>query len=63
MQALLDLNIVYKSKYYDMMHLEHFLYSDLVLKDYIKNIRSTMSRKDLIGYWLFKKTKGVTWGK
>ena len=61
-QALFDLNIVYKSKYFDIMHLEHFLYNDLVLKEYIKNIRSTMSKKDKFGYWFYKKSKGVHWG-
>lgn len=59
MQALLDLNILYKSKYFDIMHLEHFAYNELVLKDYIKNIRSTMSKKDMLRYWLYKRSKGV----
>jgi len=39
-QAMLDLNILYKSKYFDIMHLEHALYNDHVLKPYIKKIRS-----------------------
>lgn len=59
---MLDLNILYKSKYFDIMHLEHSLYNNLVLKDYIKNIRSTMSKKDKFGYWLYKRSKGVQFG-
>ena len=34
-KALLDNNIVYKSKYYNEMHIEHMLYKD-VLRDYVR---------------------------
>ena len=52
-QALLDLNIVYKSKYYDVLHLEHGLYAKFVLRNYIENIKSEMTRMEKLGYRLF----------
>ena len=63
MQALLDLNIIYKSKYFDILHIEHGLYAKHVLKPYIDDIRSSMSKRDLIGYRLFVRAgKGIALG-
>ena len=60
-QALLDLNIVYKSKYYDVMYLEHALYSN-VLETYTQNIRSSMSKMDQAKYWLYCRSHGIFLG-
>lgn len=61
-QALLDLNIIYKSKYYDLLHMEHPLYGMHVLPQYIESIREGMSRRDRLNYWLYKRAKGVSLG-
>ena len=61
-QALLDARIVYKSKYYDILHMEHYLYGHDVLGPYIENIRSSMSTRESFEYKLFKKAKGVSVG-
>lgn len=61
-QALLDLNIVYKSKYYDMFYMDQAFYGMHVLGPYIQNIREGMSRRDRLNYWLYKRAKGITLG-
>lgn len=61
-QALLDLNIVYKSKYYDMLYMDHQFYGMHVLGPYIESIREGMSRRDKINYWFYKRAKGVLLG-
>ena len=38
-RALLDLNILYKSKYYDLMHVEQHLYN-VVLRKFVKERKS-----------------------
>ena len=38
-RALLDFNILYKSKYYDIMHVEHHLYK-AVLRKFVKERKS-----------------------
>ena len=37
-QALLDLNILYKSKHYDLLYVEHSMYVKHVLKPYVDNL-------------------------
>jgi len=54
-QAAIDLNIVYKSKYLDMMYLEHNLYSHYVLKDYIEDIRKTMTARERHQFYMYKR--------
>ena len=61
-QALLDLNILYKSKYFDVMHLEHSFYAKQVIPEYIAEIRSTMSRKELFFYRLYCNSHGIFLG-
>jgi hypothetical protein len=36
-QALLDLNVLYKSKHFDLMYIEHSFYVQHVLKQYVEN--------------------------
>ena len=40
----MDLNIIYKSKYFDVLHLEHAYYAKTVIPEYISEIRASMSR-------------------
>ena len=58
-QAMLDLNILYKSKYYDCMHIEHSLYGELALKQYVADIKSQMSVREKLAYKYWKKTKDL----
>ena len=60
-QALFDLNIIYKSKYFDVLHVEHSFYLP-VIKEYIDEIKSSMTTRDKVGYQLFVRAKGITLG-
>lgn len=60
-QAFLDLNILFKSKYFDIMHIEHGLYVD-VLKQQIEEIKSEMSTRDKMAYKYFCRFNGITLG-
>jgi hypothetical protein len=51
-KALLDHNIIYKSKYYNHMYIEHFLYK-AVLRDYVKEKKSALSRYEAMRYRWF----------
>ena len=53
MKAMLDLNIIYLSKYYDVLHIEHGFYGKYVIGDYVDQIKKSMSKRDLFNYWLF----------
>ena len=60
-KALLDLNIIFKSKYYDEIYLEHELYHEVIEK-YVKEKRDAMNPHENIRYSLFKKVKGLKFG-
>ena len=62
-KALLDLNILYKSKYYDLLLMDHAFYGMHVLGPYVKRIKAKMSRRELFNYWVYKKAKGITIGR
>lgn len=66
-QALLDLNIIHKSKYYDMLHIEHGFYLKHVLGSFIERKKQEMVFRDKLKYWLFRKagkgfSLGTKWG-
>lgn len=53
-KAMLDLNIIWKSKYYDFMHVEHFLYVG-VIEDWLERRLQGMNRYERLLFWLYKK--------
>jgi len=53
---LLDLKIIYKSKYYDLLYVEHGLYAKHVLGKYVEEIKKSMSKRDKFNYWLYQKS-------
>ena len=57
-QALFDLNIIWKSKYYEYFQLEHALYF-MVVEDWISTRKSAMTQYELAGYWLYRKQYGI----
>ena len=59
----MDLNILFKSKYYDLLHMDHAFYGMHVLGPYVQRIKDKMDRKDRFNYWWYRKTKGITIGK
>ena len=60
-RALFDLNILYKSKYFDILHLEHAFYRYAVL-EHIQDVKSQMSQKENLQYQVFRRTKGLVLG-
>lgn len=61
-QALLDLNILYKSKHYDMLVIEHSFYVSEVLVPYVARIYSRLTLKERLHFWLYKRAKGIKLG-
>ena len=61
-QALLDLNILYKSKHYDMLFVEHSFYVSEVLEPYVARIYSRLTRRERLHFWLYKRAKGIKLG-
>ena len=61
-QALLDLNILYKSKHFDLLHLEHLIYVD-VLKPYVDAKKAEFSFMESQQYKVYCKAKGIKLGK
>lgn len=57
-KALLDLNIIFKSKYYEEITVEHELYYEVIEK-YVKEKKAAMNPHENIRYSLFKKVKGL----
>ena len=60
-QAMSDCNITFKSKYYELYHVEHRLYIK-VLQDWVKTRKATMSVLDRARYFIFRRQKGVRMG-
>ena len=60
-KALLDTNILFKSKYYDQLNLEHHLYHD-VLEKYVKDKKQQMNGYENFRYKVYKKVKGLKFG-
>jgi hypothetical protein len=59
--AMLDLNIIFKSKYYDELTLEHGLYYT-VLKRYVNEKLDAMNKYEKLRYKLYKRAKGIKFG-
>ena len=58
------MNILYKSKYYDLLYVEHGLYAKHILGKYVDDIKKTMSKREKFNYWLYLKSgKGFKLGK
>lgn len=60
-RALLETNILHKSKYYDVLITEHRYYTQL-MEEYIKQKKQAMNKYEMIRYRMFKKVKGVKFG-
>ena len=60
-RAMLDLNLLFKSKYYDELSLEHHLYTSF-MKDYAEEKLNSMNGYEKMRYKLFKKAKGLKFG-
>ena len=56
-QACLDLNIIYKSKYFDVFHTEHGLYQELAIKEYLASLKKEYSWKQAFRYRLFLRSQ------
>lgn len=60
-QALFDCNIIWKSKYYDYVNIEHKLFAK-TMQTWVDSRKAAMNPHDRIMYYLFKKTKGIKLG-
>ena len=60
-KALLDLNILFKSKYYDYMTVEHELYYEII-EEFVKEKKSQMNGYETFRYKLYRKVKGLKFG-
>ncbi len=60
-RAMLDLNIVFKSKYYTEMNVEHMLYFE-VMQRYVQEKRAQMNGYEKMRYKAFQKVKGIKLG-
>lgn len=62
-QACFDLNILYKSKYFDVFYLEHSLYYQLAIKEYLKTLKAEFTWKQAIQYkWFLRSRHSVRLG-
>lgn len=53
-KALFDLNIIWKSKYYETFQIEHFMYV-AVIEDWLERRKQAMNRYEKLLFWLYKK--------
>ena len=53
-RALFDLNIIWKSKYYENFTVEHYLYIG-VIDEWLQRRKQGMNKYEKVMYWLFKK--------
>ena len=61
-RALFDLNIIWKSKYYENFTIEHYLYIG-VIDEWLQRRKQGMNKYERILYWLFKKQHEVKLSK
>ena len=54
MRALLDLNILWKSKYFEFFHIEHQLYVQ-VAEDWLAQRYAGMNQYERLMFWLYRK--------
>lgn len=60
-RALLDLNILYKSKYFDFIYAEHKLYYE-IMGEIVKEKKASMNGYERLRYKLYRKVKGLKMG-
>ena len=60
-RALLDLNIIFKSKYYDELSFEHGMYGKIV-DNFVREKLNTMNPYEMFRYKLFKRVKELKFG-
>lgn len=61
-EALFDCNIIWKSKYYSYICVEHYFYISC-MQDWVEQRCKAMNSYEHALYYLFKKQKGVRLGK
>ena len=61
MRALLDYNIIFKSKYYDQVTVEHVFYLEVIDK-FVKERKELMNPYENLRYKMFRKVKGLKFG-
>jgi hypothetical protein len=60
-RAMLDYNIIFKSKYFDEVNVEHFIYYQVIAK-YVRDKVDAMNGYEHMRYKLFRKVKGLKFG-
>lgn len=60
-RALLDYNIIFKSKYYDQVTVEHVFYLEVIDK-FVKERKELMNPYENLRYKMFRKVKGLKFG-
>lgn len=60
-RAMLDTNILFKSKYYDELDVEHYLYHD-VIERYVSEKKAQMNGYERMRYKIYRKVKGLKFG-
>ncbi|CDW78409.1 UNKNOWN [Stylonychia lemnae] len=60
-RALLSNNILYKSKYYNILHIEHQFYVP-ILREYVKEKKSKMTKYEFLRYRWYRKVNGIKIG-
>lgn len=60
-RAFLDLNLLFKSKYYDYVTVEHLYYLEAVER-HVRARKARMNKYEQMRYRLFRKVKGVPFG-
>lgn len=58
---MLDYNILFKSKYYDEVSVEHFLYYEVMAK-YVQDKIDAMNGYEHMRYKIYRKVKGLKFG-
>ena len=61
-RALFDLNIIWKSKYYENFTVEHYLYIK-VIDEWLDRRKQGMNKYERLLYWLYKKNHEVKLSK
>ena len=60
-QVMLDLNLLYKSKYFEILYIEHHFYNE-VIEQFVREKKSSMNQYEKIRYRLYRKIHGLKFG-
>jgi len=60
-QALFECNILFKSKYFEILRMEHKLYYTFA-REYAEEVRAAMNRRETFKYRLYRRVKGYKMG-